>query len=173
VNVQVLADPAGRLIWASAALPGARHDMGAAREHGLIEALHAAEVRVIADSGYRGSGFAVPQRRRPADPETGRRRLSRNQREVNAATLVNAARANGRTPSSKAGASCAKSAAAHVEPPPWSRPSWSSSWLAKAKWNGLNDGSEAVFAATPASQTFGRVKRVFTGGSGSAGRARR
>jgi hypothetical protein len=85
VNVQVLADPAGRLIWASAALPGARHDMGAAREHGLIDALHTAEVRVIADNGYRGSGFAVPQRRRPADPEIGRRRLSRNQREVNAA----------------------------------------------------------------------------------------
>jgi len=85
VNVQVLADPAGRLIWASAALPGARHDMGAARAHGLIDALHAAEVRVIADNGYRGSGFAVPQRRRPRDPETGRRRLSRNQRAVNAA----------------------------------------------------------------------------------------
>ena len=30
MNVQVLADPAGRLIWASPALPGARHDMGAA-----------------------------------------------------------------------------------------------------------------------------------------------
>jgi len=29
VNVQVLADPNGRLIWASPALPGARHDMGA------------------------------------------------------------------------------------------------------------------------------------------------
>lgn len=27
VNVQVLADPAGRLVWASPALPGARHDM--------------------------------------------------------------------------------------------------------------------------------------------------
>jgi Protein of unknown function (DUF998)/DDE superfamily endonuclease len=39
MNVQVLADPAGRLVWASPALPGARHDMGAAREHGLIEGL--------------------------------------------------------------------------------------------------------------------------------------
>jgi DDE superfamily endonuclease len=38
------------------------------------------------DHGYRGSGFVTPQRRRPADPETGeRRRLSRNQREVNSA----------------------------------------------------------------------------------------
>lgn len=33
--MQVLADPAGRLIWTSPALPAARHDMGAAREHGL------------------------------------------------------------------------------------------------------------------------------------------
>jgi hypothetical protein len=86
VNVQVLADPNGRLIWASPALPGARHDMGAAREHGLIDALQAAGVKVIADNGYRGAGFEVPQRRRPADPETGeRRRLSRNQKAVNSA----------------------------------------------------------------------------------------
>ena len=85
VNVQVMADPAGRLIWASPALPGARHDMGAAREHGLIDALRATGITVIADNGYRGAGFEVPQRRRPRDPETGRRRLSRNQRDVNAA----------------------------------------------------------------------------------------
>lgn len=86
VNVQVLADPNGRLIWASPAMPGSRHDMGAAREHGILDALRAAQVRVIADNGYRGSGFAVPQRRRPADPETGqRRRLSRNQRAGNSA----------------------------------------------------------------------------------------
>jgi hypothetical protein len=45
-------------------------------------------VQVIADSGYRGTGFAVPQRRRPADPETGRRRLSRNQREVKAVLVL-------------------------------------------------------------------------------------
>lgn len=86
VNVQVIADPAGRLIWASPALPGARHDMGAAGEHGILDALRVAGVRVIADNGYRGSGFEVPQRRRPADPETGqRRRLSRNQKAVNSA----------------------------------------------------------------------------------------
>jgi hypothetical protein len=86
VNVQVIADPAGRLVWASAALPGARHDMGAAREHGLIDALHAAGAHVVADNGYRGSGFAVPQRRRASDPETAqRRRLSRNQKAVNSA----------------------------------------------------------------------------------------
>ena len=38
MNVQVIADPAGRLIWASPALPGARHDMGAVREHGILDA---------------------------------------------------------------------------------------------------------------------------------------
>ena len=53
VNVQVLADPAGRLIWPSPALPGARHDMGAAREHGITDALREAGVKVIVDHGYR------------------------------------------------------------------------------------------------------------------------
>jgi len=38
VNVQVIADPAGRLVWISPTLPGARHDMGTAREHGIIDA---------------------------------------------------------------------------------------------------------------------------------------
>ncbi len=88
VNVQVLADPIGRLIWASPALPGARHDMGAAREHGLIDGLNAAGVRAVADTAYHGGGpaIAVPQRRRQLDPDTGRyRRLSRNQKQVNAA----------------------------------------------------------------------------------------
>ena len=66
VNVQVLADPVGRLIWASPALPGARHDMGAAREHGILDALNSAGVRVLADNGYHGAGpqVRVPQRRR-------------------------------------------------------------------------------------------------------------
>jgi hypothetical protein len=66
MNVQVIADPAGRLVWASPALPGARHDVGAARDHGILHALRDAEVKVIADNGYRGAGFEVPQRRRPS-----------------------------------------------------------------------------------------------------------
>lgn len=84
----VLADPVGRLVWASPALPGARHDMGAAREHGLIDGLNAAEVRVLADTAYQGGGPAirVPQRRRRLDPGTGRYRpLSANQKQVNTA----------------------------------------------------------------------------------------
>ena len=88
LNVQVIADPAGRLIWASPALPGARHDRGAAREHGIIHAITPAGVRAVADTAYQGGGPAirVPQRRRRLDPDTGRyRRLSATQREVNAA----------------------------------------------------------------------------------------
>ena len=62
--------------------------MGAAREHGIIDALNAAEITTIADTAYQGGGSAVrvPQRRRRLDPDTGRyRRLSRNQKEVNTA----------------------------------------------------------------------------------------
>jgi hypothetical protein len=48
--------------------------------------LRAERLKVIADNGYRGSGFEVPLRRRPADPETGeRQRPSRNQNAVNSA----------------------------------------------------------------------------------------
>jgi len=62
--------------------------MGAAREHGIIDALNAAEIATIADTAYQGGGAAirVPQRRRRVDPDTGRyRRLSRAQKDVNTA----------------------------------------------------------------------------------------
>jgi len=88
VNVQVIADPAGRLVWVSPALPGARHDIAAAREHGILDALDTAQVDAVADRGYQGAGpnVRVPQRRRRIDPDTGRyRRLSRNQKDVNTA----------------------------------------------------------------------------------------
>ncbi|MDQ0904050.1 hypothetical protein QFZ22_000035 [Streptomyces canus] len=39
MNEQVIADPKGRLLWASPALAGAVHDVRAAREHGIIDAL--------------------------------------------------------------------------------------------------------------------------------------
>jgi len=86
--VQVIADPIGRLVWISPVLPGARHDMGAAREHGIVDALTAAEVDAVADTAYQGGGPTIrtPQRRRRLHPDTGRyRRRSRNQKEANAA----------------------------------------------------------------------------------------
>ena len=59
MNVQVIADPAGRLVWASPALPGAVHDLTAARTHGIIDALTSAGVKTFADKGYQGAGGTV------------------------------------------------------------------------------------------------------------------
>lgn len=59
MNLQVLTDPSGRLLWASPALPGAVHDVCAAREHGIVDALAAAGIKCWADRAYRGSGGTV------------------------------------------------------------------------------------------------------------------
>lgn len=91
VNVQTIADPAGRLIWASPALPGSVHDLRAAREHGILTAPNEAGVQVLADRGYQGAGrdcpsVRVPQRSRCKDPATGKfRPVSAGQRVVNRA----------------------------------------------------------------------------------------
>ncbi|MFE2032498.1 IS5 family transposase [Streptomyces scopuliridis] len=78
MNVQVITDPAGRLLWASPALPGAVHDIKAARTHGIIDALEKVDVECWADKGYRGAGGAI----RP--PYWGRwETLSAGQQAVN------------------------------------------------------------------------------------------
>lgn len=82
VNVQVLADAAGRLVWASPALPGAVHDLTATRTHGLIDALTSANVLTFADKGYQGAGGSV---RTPFKRHRHRPKLSRRQRTVNRA----------------------------------------------------------------------------------------
>jgi hypothetical protein len=82
VNVQVVADAAGRLLWASPALPGAVHDLSAARIHGIIDALTGAGVVTFADKGYQGAGATV---RTPFKRHRHRPRLSRRQKAVNKA----------------------------------------------------------------------------------------
>jgi hypothetical protein len=80
MNVQVIADPHGKLLWASSALPGAVHDIKAARTHGIIDALTEAGLACWADKGYQGAGGTVRV------PFRGQRdRLSAGQRAVNAA----------------------------------------------------------------------------------------
>jgi hypothetical protein len=78
MNVQVLADPLGNLLWASPALPGSMHDIKAARTHGIIDALATAGVCCWADKAYQGAGATVrvPYRRRWD-------KLSTSQRAVN------------------------------------------------------------------------------------------
>ena len=59
MNVQVLTDPHGRLLWASPALPGSTHDLTAARTHGIVDVLADADIKCRADKSYQGAGRCV------------------------------------------------------------------------------------------------------------------
>ncbi|MEU8869140.1 transposase family protein [Streptomyces umbrinus] len=82
MNVQVLADPAGRLIWASDALPGAVHDLTAVRTHGIPAALTAADVKCWADKAYQGAGPAVRVPFRGKNLRGRRRRHNRDHAKI-------------------------------------------------------------------------------------------
>ncbi|AVT29139.1 IS5/IS1182 family transposase [Plantactinospora sp. BC1] len=82
MNVQVIADPAGRLVWASAALPGSAHDLTAAGTHGIVAALNGANVMTFADKAYQGAGGCV---RTPFKRHRYRPKLSHRQKAVNKA----------------------------------------------------------------------------------------
>ncbi|MEU1885499.1 transposase family protein [Micromonospora sp. WMMD987] len=62
VNVQVIVDAVGRLVWASPALPGSAHDLTAARVHGIIDALASADVMTFADKTSDGRNCQVAAR---------------------------------------------------------------------------------------------------------------
>ncbi|MFI1401132.1 transposase family protein [Streptomyces sp. NPDC020681] len=87
VNVQVVADPAGNLLWISPALSGRTHDLTAARTHRVIRICERQGIPVLADRAYIGAGSWVttPIRRLPHQD------LSPTQRTVNRA--LSAARA--------------------------------------------------------------------------------
>jgi hypothetical protein len=94
--------PAGRLVWASAALPGSVHDLTAARTHAIIEALTGANVMTFADKVYQGAGGSV---RTPFKRHRYRPKLSRRQKAINRSHPVSAPSANAPTPPSRAGRS--------------------------------------------------------------------
>ncbi|GAA2416351.1 hypothetical protein GCM10010420_53200 [Streptomyces glaucosporus] len=79
MNVQVLADPSGRLIWASPALPGAVHDLTATRTHGIIDALADADVPRRTDKGHQDAGgtIRVPYRGRWETLSAGQQAVNR------------------------------------------------------------------------------------------------
>ncbi|MFE1521586.1 transposase family protein [[Kitasatospora] papulosa] len=56
VNVQVVTDPAGLLLWLSPALPGRAHDLTAARAHRIIRICERQGIPVLADRAYMGAG---------------------------------------------------------------------------------------------------------------------
>jgi hypothetical protein len=84
--VQVLADPFGKLLWASPALPGAIHDVRAAREHGLVDALARADVTCWADKGYRSVGGTIrtPCWERRHTLSAGRQAVNRSHAKIRA-----------------------------------------------------------------------------------------
>ena len=59
MNLQVISSPAGEIVWVSGPLPGAVHDLTAARIWGIIRQLAAAGLIVLADRGYIGGGQHV------------------------------------------------------------------------------------------------------------------
>jgi hypothetical protein len=59
MNLQVISSPAGEILWVSGPLPGAVHDLTAARIWGIIRELEAAGLIVLADKGYIGAGQHV------------------------------------------------------------------------------------------------------------------
>jgi hypothetical protein len=59
INLQVIASPAGDIIWVSGPLPGAVHDLTAARIWGILQALAASGLITLSDKGYHGAGEPV------------------------------------------------------------------------------------------------------------------
>ena len=59
MNLQVIATPDGNVVWVSGPLPGAVHDLTAARIWGILRELAAAGLIVLADKGYTGAGDHV------------------------------------------------------------------------------------------------------------------
>lgn len=59
MNLQALIAPTGQTVWVSPALPGSTHDVTAARQTGLTDALAEAGVLTFADKGYHGAPHPV------------------------------------------------------------------------------------------------------------------
>ncbi len=56
MNLQVIATPDGDIVWVSGPLPGAVHDLTAARIWGIVRELASCGLVILADKGYAGAG---------------------------------------------------------------------------------------------------------------------
>jgi hypothetical protein len=89
VNLQLVTNHAGKILWLSPALPGAVNDVKAARTHRIMEICEKLGFEVLADLGYVGAGGTVitpsitsrsrtttphRPRRAPRPPHSGPRR---------------------------------------------------------------------------------------------------
>jgi hypothetical protein len=93
VNVQVVTDPDGRLLWLSPALPGRAHDLTAARTHKIIRICERQGVPILADLAYQGAGPWLttgikrrPCRNSPSPKRPSTRRWPRRGHRSNAAS---------------------------------------------------------------------------------------
>ena len=118
MNLQVIARPEGEILWVSGPLPGAVHDLTAARIWGILRELAAARLIVLADKGYAGAGGHV------RIPYRGRGKPA-SQKDANRTHAQLRSPRNAPTPSSRPGASCANSAAVPGGPGNWPKPSMS------------------------------------------------
>jgi hypothetical protein len=118
MNLQVISALDGEIVWVSGPLPGAVHDLTAARVWGIVRELAAAGLIVLADKGCHGAGEHVLTPYRDGTSPHHRRPLT-------APTPSFDPPASALTPSSRPGVSCANSAAAPGGPGSWPRPSTS------------------------------------------------
>ncbi|EDY45149.1 IS5/IS1182 family transposase [Streptomyces sp. SPB074] len=80
VNVQVVTDPAGEILWISPALPGRAHDLTAARTHKIFRICERQGVPILADMAYIGAGdWVTTAKRRPPGGELAPTDRTRNQ----------------------------------------------------------------------------------------------
>jgi DDE superfamily endonuclease/Helix-turn-helix of DDE superfamily endonuclease len=70
MNLQVIASPAGDILWVSGALPGSVHDKKAEWVWGVLRELEAAGLITLADKGYQGSTYAKIPYRGKGKPES-------------------------------------------------------------------------------------------------------
>ncbi len=80
MNLQVIAGPDGDIVWVSGPLPGAVHDLTAARIWGIIAELAACGLVALGDKGYRGEEhIRTPYRGRnkPASQQDANRARAR------------------------------------------------------------------------------------------------
>src|SRR2546423_11879515 len=56
MNLQVISSPDGSILWVSNSLPGATHDLTAARIWGVVRRLRICGLVVLADKAYQGAG---------------------------------------------------------------------------------------------------------------------
>ncbi|MEV4245269.1 transposase family protein [Streptosporangium canum] len=111
-NVQVIASPDGAILWASGALPGKAHDLPATRIWDTQRELERAGIVTLVGKGYQGAEDSVITLCKGKRNPGSRKRANRSHARLHGP----GERANGRTPSSRAGAFYASSAAALERP---------------------------------------------------------